>query len=99
MMEIINNTVNEQFEVRQEGHLAVMQYRVRRGRMYFMHTGVPQALSGRGIAAALDRRALAPAREQAYTIVVYCPFVAAFLKRHPEYDDLIDGEYSKNKRI
>lgn len=97
-MEIINNTVNEQFEVRQAGHLAVIQYRVRHGRMYFMHTGVPQALGGQGIAAALARRALAYAREQAYKIVVYCPYVAAFLKRHPEYDDLIDEEYLKNKR-
>lgn len=88
-MEITNNTVNEQFEVREGDHLAVLQYRVRGENMYFLHTGVPDEIGNQGIAAALAKYGLDYARRHALKIVVYCPYVAAYLRRHPEYKDLL----------
>jgi predicted GNAT family acetyltransferase len=52
------------------------------------HTFVPRASRGGGIASQLTQRALEYARERGYRVVPSCPFVAAYVARHPEYRDL-----------
>lgn len=84
-MEIRNNTQNGRFEIPAEGELAVLEYRLRDGNLYLMHTGVPDALGGRGIASALALHAFEYAKEKALPVVVYCPYVAKWLEKHPEW--------------
>jgi predicted GNAT family acetyltransferase len=50
----------------------------------FQHTEVPLELRGRGIAGALVKAALADVRSRGERIVPTCPFVKAYLARHPE---------------
>ena len=57
-----------------------------------MHTVVPEALSGKGHASALAHHALQWAKEHKKKVMVYCPFVAAYLKKHPEFNPLIDQQ-------
>jgi predicted GNAT family acetyltransferase len=52
------------------------------------HTYVPKEARGGGIASQLTSRALDYARERGYRVLPSCPFVAAYLKRHPEYREL-----------
>ncbi|MBS1915473.1 MAG: N-acetyltransferase [Bacteroidetes bacterium] len=87
---VINNEQEKQFEVHDEGDLAFLQYRFHHDELYLMHTYVPEKLSGKGIASGLASYALNWATDNGKKVKVYCPFVAAFLKRHPEYDYLID---------
>ena len=49
------------------------------------HTEVPESLRGRGIAQRLARAALEYAREQGLAVVPNCPFVRAYIRKHPEY--------------
>ena len=84
-MTVTNNERRQQFEVRSGDYLAELQYRIREGKMYFLHTGVPKPLAGQGIASKLAKTALTYANEHKYEIVVYCPFVKGYLERHPEY--------------
>ena len=93
-MDIIHNDKMQQFEVKVDGQLAELQYRMRNGTLFFTHTWVPEAIEGRGIASALAKAALEHARENKIPIAVLCPFVAAYLKRHPEYLDLLDPEFN-----
>ena len=58
----------------------------------FDHTFVPDVLRGRGIAAKLARAALEEARQQQWKVVPRCSYVAAFIKRNPEFADLADQE-------
>lgn len=53
------------------------------------HTEVPVALEGRGIAAALVAAALAWARQQGLRVRPVCSYVAAYMRRHPETQDLL----------
>lgn len=55
----------------------------------FTHTVVPQEYEGRGIGSTLVRSALDAERAAGRSIVPRCPFVKAFIDRHPEYADLI----------
>jgi len=54
----------------------------------FHHTGVPRALEGRGLAAQLVAHGLAWARAQGLKVVPSCSYVDAFMRRHPEWQDL-----------
>jgi predicted GNAT family acetyltransferase len=55
----------------------------------FQHTQVAPELRGRGVADVLVRRALEDVRARGEQIVATCPFVKAFLARHPEYQSVV----------
>ncbi|MCK5800671.1 MAG: N-acetyltransferase [Deltaproteobacteria bacterium] len=78
------------FDLVIEGHRAVLEYRPRGdATIVFTHTGVPGPLEGRGIGSRLVRAGLAWAREGGYRIVPACWFVAGYVQRHREYQDLL----------
>lgn len=58
--------------------------------MHLVHTGVPSALQGRGIAAELVAAALAEARAQGWRVRPVCSYVRAYMRRHPETQDLLE---------
>jgi predicted GNAT family acetyltransferase len=68
------------------GAAAVLDYRERNaGTLEYYHTFVPTSLRGRGVASRLVAHALRYAIEQRLSVIPTCPFVAAFIRRHPEY--------------
>lgn len=79
------------FSTRLEGHEAELLYSLRGDRMVIDHTGVPDAIGGRGVAAALVKSALEHARAQGWRVVPACSYSAAYVQRHPEYADLVDA--------
>jgi len=71
------------------GETAYITYRELDGRLLELdHTYVPREFRGGGIASQLTVRALEYARERGCRVVPSCPFVAAYIERHPEYRDL-----------
>ena len=90
---VTNNEGLQQFEVSMENELAYLQYRFYKDDIALMHTDVPDKLGGKGIASTLAVYALEWAKEHNKKIIVYCPFVASYLKKHPEYDYLVDKNY------
>lgn len=53
------------------------------------HTEVSLAVEGKGVGGALMRHILDSVRAQHKTVIPICPFAAAFIRRHPEYQDLL----------
>lgn len=87
--DIRHNDKESQFQTEVEGKTAYAAYDLEEpNRIVFTHTIVPDELSGRGIANQLVKAALEHAREKKLTVVPQCSFVAAFIKRHPEYEEL-----------
>ena len=76
---------------RVEGHEAELRYSLRDGRMVIDHTGVPDVIGGRGIAGILVKAARDLARARGWRVVPACSYSAAYVQRHPEYADLIEG--------
>jgi predicted GNAT family acetyltransferase len=87
--EVRNNSALHRFELDADGHTAVSYYQLAPGVITFTHTEVPQQLSGRGLGSALVRGALAAARAQGLKVVARCPFVSAYIAKHPEFADLL----------
>jgi len=86
---VTNNKEQMQFEVNQDGEKAVLQYRFLDDMIWLMHTEVPISLEGKGIASALAHYGLEWAKENQKKVKVICPFVAIYLKRHPEYNEIV----------
>ena len=64
-------------------------YRVRPGKVVLLHTEVDPMVEGSGLGGRLVAGALDDIRSRGLAVVPLCPFVAAYIRRHPEYDDLV----------
>ena len=88
-MMLRNNTEEHRYEFDVDGATALLYYRLAPGVITLVHTEVPSALEGRGIGSKLVRAVLDDIRAQGLKVVVRCPFVAAWMGKHPEFNDLI----------
>jgi predicted GNAT family acetyltransferase len=87
--QVRHNEARHRFELEQEGHTAIAEYELSPGFITFTHTLVPKELEGRGVGSALAAGALAAAREKDLKVIAQCEFIAAYIKRHPEVQDLV----------
>ena len=92
-LEVKHNQSDGRFEITLEGQRAEVDYRRVGSQIIFTHTGVPPALEGQGIGSKLARTALDYAREQELKVVPLCPFIAGYINRHPEYQDIVSDKY------
>ncbi|HUY80084.1 MAG TPA: GNAT family N-acetyltransferase [Ktedonobacterales bacterium] len=90
---INDNTADSQFEAHVGPYVGVIQYERLGDMIVFTHTETPEELEGHGVASKLAQAALDDARAQGLRVAPLCPFVASYIKRHPEYGDLVPAEY------
>ena len=83
-----HNEGEQRFEADTVAGLGVAEYRRRGDTLVFTHTEVPSAVRGRGLGGRLARAGLEHARATNARVVPQCPFIAAWLARHPEFEDL-----------
>lgn len=90
--EVVRNEKASRFEATVDGALCTLVYRLHDGVLAIDHVVVPDAVSGRGIAAALTRTALDTARREHWRVVANCSYAAAYIERHPQYRDMLTRE-------
>ena len=89
--EVRDNAGERRYEIRVGDTLAFLQYHDKAaGVRSLVHTEVPPALAGKGLGGRLVAAALEDARKRGLRVIPVCPFVAAYLSRHPHDADLID---------
>ena len=89
-MQIVrDNKAEQEFELVVDGHRALAAYQMEGDTIVFTQTIVPKAIEGRGVASKLIRAALDSVRDRGLKVVPQCPFVAAYIERHPEMRDLL----------
>ena len=84
-----DNEERQRFELDVDGPIAFVTYRKTPDIITLVHTEVPAELGGRGIGSKLARATLDAVRAQGIKLVVKCEFIQGFMKKHPEYDDLL----------
>lgn len=89
--DVTRNDDRNRYELSVDNKLAVSEYNRLTNAVMFTHTEVPEALEGQGVGSALARGALDDVRAQGLTVIPLCPFIAAFIRRHPEYLDLVSA--------
>ncbi len=88
-LDITHNQAAKRFEVSIDNQIGYISYQERDGKLIYDHTIVPQELGGRGVGSALVKHALDYAREQNKKVLPQCSFVASYISKHSEYQDLV----------
>ena len=86
---LVNNQSTHNFEMIVDGQRPFIDY-IKRDNVYLLvHTEVPEELEGKGIAAAMVEKTFKYLEANGFKIKVYCRYIQAYLKRHPEWHRLI----------
>ena len=86
---VIHNPEEQRFELTLDGHLAVLEYTLAGKTILFTHTGVPPEISRNNTGIQLVEAGLAYARGNGLRVRSKCWFVSKYLRRHPEYQELV----------
>ena len=87
--QVVNNPSQHRYELAVQGKVAFANYRVTPGIVIITHTETPRELRGRGIASELVKGALEIIRADGLKVVAGCGFVVDYLRKHPEFADLV----------
>jgi predicted GNAT family acetyltransferase/glutaredoxin len=92
--EVVDVPEASRYELRLGGRLVgLTAYRRRNGHIAFTHTEVDESCEGRGFGSRLAAAALDDARRQGIDVVPLCPFIAHYIERHPDYEQLVADGY------
>ena len=87
-LEVIHNPSNNRFETWIDNHLSKLDYILDEDTIVMTHVGVFPEHRGQGVAGKLVEIALKYAEEKSLRVIPMCPYVAAFIRRHPQYIDI-----------
>lgn len=87
--ELIDNETAKQYELHIDGHVPKIEYIKAQSQIYLTHTEVPKALEGKGIGGKIVKLVLEDIEEKGLMLVPLCPFVAQYIKRHPEWKRIV----------
>jgi predicted GNAT family acetyltransferase len=95
--EVVDNEDEHQYEIWKDGRRAgLATYRLSPGEITIVHTEIDDAFEGQGLGGQLAKAALDDSRARGLAVVPVCPFFGGYIKRHPEYLDLVpDSERSR----
>lgn len=89
-VDVRDNPEESRYEVLLDGAVAGRsEYRLTGRTIIFIHTETDPAYSGQGLASTLVRRALDDVRARGLQVIARCPYVKAWIERHPAYSDLL----------
>lgn len=91
--EVTDNADLSRFELHVDGELVGWSdYRPAGESVIVAHTEIDERREGEGLGSVLIRGSLDHLRASGKTVIAICPFAAAYIQRHPEYDDLVRGQ-------
>jgi len=88
-LHVAHDRAAQRFDLALDGQTALLSYSRATGVISLDHTYVPPPIEGRGVAEKLTRAALDFARTEKLRVVPACSYVAAYIRKHPEYQDLV----------
>lgn len=89
IINIIHDKQAQRFETTIDGHTGYISYQLQDNALVYDHTIVPKALGGRGVGSVLVKYALDYAQDHDKKVVPQCSFVASYINKHTEYQNLV----------
>ena len=86
---LIDNADAKRYEFEMEGKRPIIEYIKAKEKIYLTHTEVPDSMAGKGVGKALVGQVLEDIKEKGLTLIPLCPFVALYIKRNPEWKELV----------
>ena len=95
-IELVKNETDQRFEMVVDADTAIITYKQTHDKIYLLHTEVPPELEGKGVATAIIEKTLNYIEKDHLKLIPLCPFVVAYIKRHPEWKSLLDESVKIN---
>jgi predicted GNAT family acetyltransferase len=90
--DVVDDPGQQRYEVLAGGQVAGWAaYILRDDGIVFTHTRIGEAFEGGGLGSRLARAALDDVRGRGLEVIPQCPFIAGYIRRHPEYLDLVEA--------
>ena len=86
---LVHNQAGKQYEFHIEDKIARIEYILAKNKIFLTHTEVPVGLEGKGIGSQIIKKVLEEVKKQDLILVPLCPFVAGYIKKHPEWKELV----------
>ncbi len=86
---VVHNRAAHRFEVQLQGERAALEYAETDANIDLLHTKVPASLGGHGVGGALALAALEYAKASGKRVIPTCPFVRAYIERHPDWKAIV----------
>jgi predicted GNAT family acetyltransferase len=86
---VVHLLTENRFEVSLGKEKAILIYMIKAGLFILLHTEVPPAFEGRGIAGLMARVALEYAKSEGLKVRSYCSYTTYYIENHPEYQELL----------
>ena len=96
---VTKNEENNRFELDVDGHIAFIDYKETSSTIALIHTEAPTELAGSGAASALVEKTLHQIKVSGKKVSPYCPYVFAYIKKHPEWKELVSPRFPKYDEI
>ncbi|MBK1895241.1 GNAT family N-acetyltransferase [Chryseobacterium paridis] len=96
---LVKNESKKRFEIEVNGHFAFIDYREGRDQIILVHTEANPELAGTGAAAAVVEKTLHFIEENAKKLLPYCPYVFAYIKKHPEWKRIVDEKFERYDQL
>jgi uncharacterized protein len=87
--EVVHQMSDSRFEIDLGKDKAILIYMIKAGLFILIHTEVPPAFEGRGLAGKMAVAALEYAKKEGFKVRSYCSYTTRFIEKHPEYQDLL----------
>lgn len=87
------NEDKKRFEIEVNKHFAFIEYRENQHQISLIHTEAEPELAGIGAAAAVVEKTLTYIQESGKKLLPFCPYVFAYIKKHPEWKSIVDKSF------
>lgn len=98
-LQVVKNEKTSRFELEVDDFIAFIDYKEEDKIIKLIHTEVPEELGGRGVAATLVEKTLVFLEENEYSLFPYCPYVFAYIKKHPEWKRIVHQNFPKYQEL
>ncbi len=92
-LQLVKNDEKQRFELENNRHIAFVDFEEKEHFIALVHTEAPEALQGTGTAVALVEKTLQYIEKSGKKLMPFCPFVLAFIKKHPEWKPLVSEKF------
>lgn len=90
---LVKNENKKRFEIEIDGHFAFIDYKEPGDKIALIHTETDPELAGKGAASAVVEKTLHYLDDNNIVLLPYCPYVFAYIKKHPEWKRLVSPKF------
>jgi len=90
---LVKNVAKKRFEIKIDGHYAFIDYKEPGDKIALIHTETDPELAGKGAVAAVVEKTLHYLDENNIQLLPFCPYVFAYIKKHPEWKRIVSPKF------